>query len=548
MPHMQAHQFRQHFPAMMHYPVQGTTPGMVQNPLAPGLPTTKMYSNNPQQPTHQQNPYQQHANNQLFIPAYQQMPFMHQQQQHNGNPQNEKKTQSKNLTHFNPPPIIDAYETPQYFIQPTHIPTKQKGHHLLLNQLANPQPQIKNFEDLFSCPDVFHHYSPVSIIAQFLTFNELMNKFLLLNKRIHECGKFLPLLENLNVQSLHMFNLNPHIPAWNKFCVLESETSSRFFSKWSPRGLKHVKICEKETNFEEEGFVNLIEWLEKAGEIELMTIEGDSSDQTLLKEQDNNNLKKLLSQVDCKHLLIENLSFELNPSILNALKKNNLKELTVTSEKIEWDLNMINELPTSLEGLTICRPNYSLLSVCDKLPSYLKRIYIQNVRDYEKLENVEVSALFKKVEHVQLDFSSLHLFPTPLEDVSTQVRRLDLFYDHQEKGSNYEQIFENLPFSLRHLTLTYTSHARNMLEGWWSFIPAHCRQSLEIIELHNSDENGLNDLVTMFRCAKFTNLQKFVFTSSCTTLNVREKLQDIVPVNTELVVQQLCAGLPETSI
>lgn len=92
------------------------------------------------------------------------------------------------------------------------------------------------------------------------------------------------------------------------------------------------------------------------------------------------------------------------------------------------------------------------------------------------------------------------------------------------------------------------SHARNMLEGWWSFIPAHCRQSLEIIELHNSDENGLNDLVTMFRCAKFTNLQKFVFTSSCTTLNVREKLQDIVPVNTELVVQQLCADLPETSI
>ena len=72
------------------------------------------------------------------------------------------------------------------------------------------------------------------------------------------------MLENLSVRSLHMFNLNGHIPAWNKFRLLESETSSRFFSKWSPKGLKHVKICEKETNFEEEGFVNLIDWLEKS--------------------------------------------------------------------------------------------------------------------------------------------------------------------------------------------------------------------------------------------------------------------------------------------
>lgn len=534
-------QMRQHFPTMMPHYIQGT-PGMMQNPVAPGLPT-KMY-NHPHGAPH---PYQ-HANNVFFQPYQPHMQYVNQLVQSNRNNQNENKSQSKNLTHFNSPPIIDAYQpTQQYFIQPTHRPQNTKGQ-ILLNQLVNPQPRLTNFEDLFSCPDVFHHYSPVSIIAQFLTFNELMNNFLVVSKRIHECGKYLPLLETLTVHSLHMFNLNNHLTSWKKFLLLENESPARFFSSWSSKGLQHVKICEKETSYEETEFNNLVDWLEKAENIETITIEGDTEENTLLHDHENNNLKKLLSRVDCKHLLIENLSFELNTSVLNALKKNKLTELTVTSEHIQWDLNMISQLPSGLEGLTICRPNYSLLSVSDKLPSYLKRIYIQNVQSSDSLIDVEVLALFKKVEHVQLDFSSLTLFPKPLENVTTHVKRLDLFYDHSEKETNYEQIFQNLPFSLRHLNLTYTgattsepptqkSHARNMLEGWWSFISKSCRESLEIIELHNSDDNGLNDLVTMFRSIHFLSLRKFVFSSNCPDSTVREKLQDIVPAHTELVVE-----------
>merc|ERR1712083_293070 len=108
---------------------------------------------------------------------------------------------------------------------------------------------------------------------------------------------------------------------------------------------------------------------------------------------------------------------------------------------------------------------------------------------------------------------SVSTFPVPSEEVTTRVKTLDLFYDSVDNSLNMEQIFNNLPLSLRHLGLSYTDRARNMLEGWWQSLSTHSQNMLERIELTNFDENGLNDIITMFETIEFYNLQEFIFIS-----------------------------------
>jgi len=513
----------------------GASP-MMQNPMAPGLNTTLLYNQHIMQ--------QQHFGYKL--------PVQQMQAPNPNQPQKSNKTETRNLLEYTdhytnaaPNIIMTAYDQNAKFIAPTHLPT-----HLPQNmpvvQKERKQPSSESvwispsrkdkWEALLSKTDLHKDRSPISIIVGFLTFDEIFNKLCMCSKRINTIKHELPLLQNLTAMSFNMFHLNPH--SWDGKYKPHSnnEPIEKFFKNWSPTGLKNVKI---ETNCLEESrnFELLIQYLQRANRIEMLTIEGRHDQQPKLNEQCEGNLKKLLSSIYCDHLVIENFSFKLDSSFLNSLKKR-IKELTVTSEDIEWSSFKLSQLPSNLVGLTICHPVESWISAADQLPAYLKRIRItpSTHKPNQQLQNVETRALFKKCEHVQLDFSMLEAFTKPDPEISTRVEQLDLFYNNPASEPNLQLIFGNLPWSLKHLTISYTGSARNALEGWWKRLSTHSLEALEVLELKNFDENGLVDTIKMFKAVEFPALKKFVFVAY-TVRNVVGRLQAVTPEATELVVR-----------
>lgn len=512
----------------------GASP-LIQNPLAPGLNTRLLYN--------QHLMPQQHFGYKI--------PVQPVQPSNPNTSQKTSKTETRNLLEYTDhytnaaPNMAPVYEQNATFIAPTHLPTHVPPN-VPVVQKARKQQSTESvwishsrqdkWEALLSKTNLSEDHSPISIIVGFLTFDEIFNKLCMCSKRINTIKHELPLLENLTAMSFNMFHLNPH--SWDGKYKPHSnnEPIEQFFKNWSPAGLKNVKI---ETNCLEENrnFELLIQYLQRAKRIELLTIEGRHDIQPKLDDQCESNLKKLLSSIHCHHLVIENFSFKLDSSFLNSLKKR-IHELTVTSEDIEWSSFKLSQLPSDLVGLTICHPVESWISAADQLPAYLKRIRItpSTRKPNQQLQNVETRALFKKCEHVQLDFSMLNAFTKPDPEISTRVEQLDLFYNNPAAEPILQPIFGNLPWSLKHLTISYTGSARNALEGWWKCLSRHSLETLEVLELQNFDENGFVDTIQMFKAVEFPALQKFVFVAY-TVRNVVGRLQAVIPNSIDLHVR-----------
>jgi len=521
---------------MMPGMVMGASPApMMQNHMAPGLPAV---FNHP-------NPYQMNyrpmlvRNNQMGGGA----PTAN--AGNNANANNSQKmnpaTRSQNLLHYN---AIPHNTVPVYseYIRPTHRPRQGNKKQQRVAYKTRPRipagrtsPKFKSWGEMFAYTDDLKK-SPGRIITKFLTFRDLFTCFFVLNKEIAGAKKHMPLLENLGVSTFSMFNINTDLPSWNiyKHFGREKDTVKQFFDEWSPFGLRDVTV---ETSvLDDENFIMLTNYLRRCPKlIRQLTISSVENDQ-FMNELSLKNLKDLLRDIHCGHLVIDGVCFKIDGNFLKLLQ-DRIRELTVLSETFQWEPYLISQLPSRLSGLTICCPQVSWIGVRDTLPSDLKRLYIR-ASPGRRITDVEVERLFQKLPHLQFDFSLLHQFVKPNSEIYTAIQRLDLFFDRDARPM-FESIFCNLPLSLRIFSISYTGHAHNALEGWWKTLSEHTCAHLEELELKDFDVDGLEDTVRMFQAKKFPKLKRVLFvTIAYTARNCEERLRAELPSSCELIVKK----------
>jgi len=520
-------------------PIMGASPGpMMQNHMAPGLPVF----NHP-------NPYQVNyrpvlvRNNQLGGGAP--TPANNAATQGAGpqTTQSQPPNRSQSLLAYN---AIPHNTVPMYndFIQPTHKPTlnmrKQqqfKSEPPQIEEEVLARPSFNSWTEMFADIDNSGK-SPGRIIRRFLTFQDLFTCFFMLNKQIHAAKTQMPLLENLEVSTFDMFRINMHLPSWNiyKHFSREQDTVQQFFSEWSPVGLREVTI--ETAALDDENFILLAKYLQQCPTMEVLKIAQKSDNcmndaENAMNETSKQNLQNLLKAIHCGHLVLEGSGLQIDGTFLKILQ-DRIRELTVKTTSFEWNAYLISQLPSCLSGLTIRCPTMAWISLRDKLPSDLKRLYVQ--ASTRQIENVECERLFQKLPHVQLDFSLLHSFNKPDPEIWTAIRRLDLFFDRDARPI-FENIFCNLPLSLRQFSITYTGHAHNALEGWWKNLSQHTRNDLEELELKEVDMDGVEDIIHMFNECGFQKLRRMLITiHGYAARNCEERLMANLPVSCEELV------------
>lgn len=517
-------------------PIMGASPGtMMQNPMAPGL-----VFNHP-------NAYPM-AYQPMLVRGNQRIPGA-------GDPNNpangsanqstqqaQPATRSQNLLTYN---AIPHNAVPVYseYIQPTHRPKNdirktKKTFKPKYRQTQHPAvPWFKSWGEMFAYTDSLKK-SPGRIITRFLTFRDLFTCFFVLNKEISETKRKLPLLENLGVSTFSMFNINMDLPSWNiyKHFGRDQDTVQQFFSEWSPLGLREVTV--ETSALDDENFVMLTTYLRQCPSISRLTIQCIEQE-GVMSEVSHKNLLDLLKSIHCQHLVIQGpLRFKIDGGFLKLLQ-DRILELTVLSESFQWTPFLISSLPSRLSGLTICCPQVSWIALGDTLPSDLKRLYIRATSaPIRRITDVEAARLFQKLPHVQLDFSLLQQFVKPNPETFTAIQRLDLFFDRDAR-SFVDNLFSNLPLSLRHFSISYTGHAHNALEGWWKALSQHTVANLEILELKDFDGYGLEDTIKMFRSKKFANLKRVSFvTIALSPRKCEDRLKAALPPSCELSVKK----------
>lgn len=241
--------------------------------------------------------------------------------------------------------------------------------------------------------ELFQNVLLVKHITKYLSLHEFLNVYGVLSKSINKLLSEIGWVESILItfgDKRIILNNDIHLSFY------DSEELVFFLKALSSISIRHLKL-QVEGNSDQIPFEFFKTYFGGSHELETIAVNA-----TTTEESSSRKWQQFLIDLDFEHLAIENKPFLLDDWFVKKLA---IKTLTISSPEYPLTLNLVNNLPSTVKAISICRPSFSISKLLEKVN--VNRIYLRNPSRKPPLESTELIALFTKVSIIELDFSLL---------------------------------------------------------------------------------------------------------------------------------------------